>query len=378
MWNQIRRWLLKEKPVTWSDDAAPLPAGRMRVDELPPFHLGIAEQMRFDPQVRIAMGARNGLLLQTKIRVEANQPNLDRRILEFVRQQWAEIWSTSAYQMLRAKLYGFLPFEVMFRAEDQRIVFDRLEECHPRNVKLLTRQGKLVGFSLEPTHGLSNNDTVQVLSPKALVCTFGAEFGNWYGCSLLERAYPAWHEKWMKGGAKKTLRLRMIKDAYIGDVFWYPPDRRVEMPDGSNVSWRDIAKEIVESRQSGGAMTLPMVYDHAGRKLVDYTPPQDLGGATGIFEWKRDVDNEIWKALEMPPEVIEAAERGSGYSGRSIPLLIAMAAVQSELAELIACVDRDVLRPLVQLNFGQVGGWRIKGEIKGEVGSRNTEVGSSG
>jgi hypothetical protein len=372
MFQKIKRWLLKDKPLTWSaDNALPHNVAHLHTDNLPPFHLDIAEQMRFDPQVRIAMGARNGLLMRSQINVTGD----DSEVVDFVSQQWEEIWSTSAYQLLRAKLYGFLPFEVMYRltpskgTRPERIQFDRLEECHPRQTQLLTRQGKLVGFELQNRTGFDKG--VQVLSPKALVCTFGAEFGNWYGCSLLERAYPAWQEKWMKGGAKKTLRLRMIKDSYIGDIFWYPPDRRVELPDGSHVSWRDIAKEIVESRHSGGALTLPMVYDHAGRRLVDYSPPQDLGGATGIFDWKRDVDNEIWKALEVPPEVIEAAERGSGYSGRSIPLLIATAAVQSELAELIACVSRDILLPLVQLNFGKRGGFRVKSE----VGGRKEEVG---
>ena len=33
--------------------------------------------------------------------------------------------------------------------------------------------------------------------------------------------------------------------------------------------------------------------------------------------------------------------------------MICLAAVQMELAELVACVDRDILRPLVQLNFGR-------------------------
>jgi hypothetical protein len=36
----------------------------------------------------------------------------------------------------------------------------------------------------------------------------------------LERAYPAWFEKWMEGGAKQTLRLRMIKDGYIGESLY--------------------------------------------------------------------------------------------------------------------------------------------------------------
>jgi hypothetical protein len=157
----------------------------------------------------------------------------------------------------------------------------------------------------------------------------------------------------MPGGAKRTLRLRMIKDAYIGDIFWYPPDRRFEMPDGREMTYRDLAREIVESRHSGGALTLPLIRDSLGHKLVDYTPPQGVSGHTQIFRWKNDLDLEIWKALEVPPEVIQASNSGSGYSGRWIPFAVALSSVHLELAELIRCIDRDILRPIAELNFGR-------------------------
>jgi len=129
-------------------------------------------------------------------------------------------------------------------------------------------------------------------------------------------------------------------------------DRKIELPDGADVSWRDVAREMVETRSSGAAMTLPLMRDRDGNKLIEYTPPQDIGGATHIFQWKKDVDIEIWKALEIPPEIIEASAHGAGYSGRSIPYAIAQNAVQLEFAEIIRSVDRDILRPLAHLNFG--------------------------
>lgn len=55
----------------------------------------------------------------------------------------------------------------------------------------------------------------------------------------------------------------------------------------------------------------------------------------------------------MPPEVIQASNSGSGYAGRWIPFAVALSAVHLELAELIRCIDRDILRPVAQLNFGR-------------------------
>ena len=41
----------------------------MRIDDLPPFSIQTAELMRFDPQVRIGLGARNGLLMAAEVEV---------------------------------------------------------------------------------------------------------------------------------------------------------------------------------------------------------------------------------------------------------------------------------------------------------------------
>jgi len=354
---QIRRRLLRRRPVTNSLQRPSLESPAIRVDEIPPFNLRIADLMRFDPQVRIGLGARNGFLMGAQVDIVGD----DQLVTEWVRRQWDHIWGTSSYQLLRTKLYGFLPLEVMYRETkggpyDGAIEVDHLQDRHPRDVRVLQKDGQIVGFSMRS----KLPHKVSLVAPKALVCTFDAEFGNPYGCALLERAYPAWYEKWMEGGVKKIMRLRMIKDAYIGDIFWYPVDRVVQLPSGETVNWRDIAREMLEARLSGGAMTLPLMYDKDGHKLMDYTPPQDVAGATHIFEWKRDVDLEIWKALEIPPEVIEASSSGSGFSGRSIPFTVALTAAQAELAELVRCIDRDILRPVAQLNFGREPNYDIR------------------
>ena len=141
-----------------------------------------------------------------------------------------------------------------------------------------------------------------------------------------------------------------------------PPMRseRFELPDGKEITYRDLAQQILESRSSGGALTLPLIRDSFGNKLLDYTPPQGVAGYTQIFRWKSDLDQEILKALEVPPEIIQASSSGSGYSGRWIPFAVALSAVHQELVELVQCVDRDILRPIAQLNFGRVPEYGIR------------------
>ncbi|WP_425616264.1 hypothetical protein NA78x_006207 [Anatilimnocola sp. NA78] len=356
LFTKLRDTLLRR--TTPQRAAAPVTATPVttRVDDLPPFTLQTADLMRYDPQVRIALGARNGLLMAAQIDVTGPQPAMNR----WVQQQWDRIWTQYAHQLLKAKLYGFMPFEVVYRESQSGefrglIEFAALKDRHPRDCRLLMRGDEPIGYVMR-----EKERETEVFAPLALNATFDSECTNPYGCALLARAYPAWYEKWMEGGAKRTIRLRMIKDAYLGDIFWYPPDRKVQLADGQELSWRDLAREVVESRQSGGAMTLPLLYDQDGRKLVDYTPPQGVAGYTAIFHWKKDLDLEIWKALEVPPEIIQASTSGSGFSGRWIPFVVALSAVQTELAELIRCLDRDILRPISQLNFGEQPQYEIK------------------
>ncbi len=362
LFTKLKRALLGKEETKAKAACAPQPV--MGVDSLPPFRLATADVMRYDPQVRIGLGARNGLLMAGEIEVQGDTPE----VMRWVTAQWNRIWSIAAHHFLRTKHYGFLPFEVSYREAEEGefaglIEVDGICDRSPHGTRLLVKGETIVGY-VERDH--TGNER-RVMSPKGLVCTFEAACGQPYGCSLLARAYPAWHEKWAEGGAKRTIRLRMIKDAYLGDILWYPADRQVQLADGREVSWQEIAQQVVDSRQTGSAMTLPLLRDPAGHKLVDYTPPQGVGGATQIFQWKKDLDLEIWKALEVPPEIIQASTTGSGFSGRWIPFVVALSAVHLELAEIVRCVDRDILRPVAQLNFGKRPRYEIRARSLVEV-----------
>src|SRR5437773_7909987 len=154
-------------------------ATAMRIDELPPFNLHIADLMRYDPQVRIGLGARNGLLMAAQVEVVGPQNPRTKdqipksevggrrsevggavvgggsgRAVRWVQHQWDALWHSAAHQLLRAKLYGFLPFEVVYRQAAAGpfgglIEVERLVDYHPRDARLLVQGDKVVGFSYE-------------------------------------------------------------------------------------------------------------------------------------------------------------------------------------------------------------------------------------
>lgn len=325
---------------------------------LPPFSLRIADMMMADPQVSFGLMVRNAALLTSEIEVEADDP----LVKAWVELQWKRIWSRSSHILMRTKRYGYLPSEVVYRAErgrkwDGYSGFSHLRDIHPQDARVLTQDGSPVGFRLKRLHGAAIDD--RVLSPHALWSSYRPEWSSHYGRALLQGAHVPWHTKWMDSGANDLMRLRMMKDAWNGDLFEVAPNG-VVVVDGVEYPLDEVCRQAAEARAAGGVMTLPLLYDDQGNKQVIYTPPADTGIPSALFEWSGNLDIEIWKGLGVVPEVIEAATTGSGYSGRSLPAMIFFSSVQEEMDGIVSDVDRDILRPTTMLNFGREPDYTIK------------------
>ena len=318
--------------------------GELIIQGLPPWYLWIGRAMLdSDPLVRFAINVRNAALMPAEITVKAK----NEMYAAWIQKQWDFLWNHHRSKFTSAKKYGFAALQAVWKLDERDyLTLTDCKDYSPEDSKCLVEDNRIVGMTVKGK---------RVFSPQALWMTFGSEFGNPYGTGILRRMYPAWFEKWMNHGAKKLLQLRMLKDAYIGDIFWYPPDQIVEIPDGQggvkSMPWRDVFREIGENRTSGNVLTLPLLLDSNGKELTRYTPPQDTGSASQIFEWNDLVDSKILQAADVPREVIEAAETGSGYSGRSIPFLTMLSVCNDELVEMVQCFRR-LIEPVIWLNWG--------------------------
>lgn len=370
---ELRNRLVKE--VVSEDITRPWQSGlyywiaSWRLEKLPPFNHWVADLMRFDQQVAFGLMIRSGPLMAATCTVEAE----DEEIAAFVQTQWDRIWRSSARKILLTKVYGRCGFEVRYKYESDglHVGIDKLMDLHPSMTYPILDRNEVVGIRVRP-HGsfdyfwnsFLTRDREQpgtkghtLLNPKCLWTTFQSRFGSPWGEPLLEKAYSAWWEKWMEHGAKRSCMLRMIKDAWIGDVFYYPPTLSVTIddgtPNGKKLLWKDMLREIAENRLAGAALMLPRLLDDKGRDLVEYKPPTAIGGETSIFQWQELVNVEIWKGLGIPREVLEASGTGSGFSGRSIPFVAFINSCMEEFQEYVEEIKRQVLEPLVYLNFGQ-------------------------
>lgn len=338
--------------------------GELFVTNLPLWRLWTGRMMlTSDPVIDFSFSIRNAALMPAEVVVTS--PN--ERVRQWVQDQWDYLWNHHRTKLVSAKEYGFAPLQTLWKLESDGLLhINGLKDFAPEDGRALEVSGnRLCGMRIKGK---------EIYNPQALWLKFNAKWGNQYGTAITRKQYPAWYEKWMDHGAKRLQQLRMVKDAYIGDIFWYPPNLKVQLPDGTDISWKDMLREVAEHRLSGGAMTLPRVLDSQGKELTGYSPPQNIGGATEIFNWVDYCDDGIFKGAGIPLEVIEAPTTGSGYSGRSIPMIMLFSTVTEELTEIVHQVDEQVLRPAAWLNFGKDVDYDI--DPKNLVESLSDDVGS--
>lgn len=327
--------------------------GELFVQNLPLWRLFTGRMMlTSDPIVSFSMNIRNAALMALEVEVEAKKPE----VAEWVKKQWNKLWDYYRIPMVSAKEFGFSPLQIGWKKDEQGILnINGLKDFAPEDCRGKERSGNLIGMSVKGQ---------PLYFPHALWLTFGAKYGNAYGNPILRRQYPAWYEKWMERGAKRLQQLRMIKDAYIGDIFWYPPDMLLEIPDGAGgtkaLPWKDVLREIAEARTSGGALTLPRKFDDNGKELTGYQPPTAISGSTEIFNWVEYCDENILKGGDIPYEVVQASDTGSGFSGRSIPFLVLLSVCNGEATEVVQQTDERGLRPVASLNFSGDPEYTIK------------------
>lgn len=318
------------------------------VNQLPPYHLRTGMLMvDTDPVVEFAMSVRNAALMVADVEIIAK----DERVKAWVEKQWRTAWDYHRSKLVQAKKWGFYGLQVLWRHDAEGFIhIDGFKDFAPWDVKPLQAEGEISGFEVRG---------MRLDAPQALWQSFDAKWGNPYGSSLLRRMYPPWYEKWMDRGAKKLGQLRMMKDAYIGDIFWYPPNLALTLTNGQKIPWRDFMRQMAEQRISGGALTIPMMTDDKGNKQVDYTPPQDIAGGSQIFEWEERLDKNILRGAGVPLETVEAQENG-GFSGRSIPFMVILSSCSLELTEIVESLTRMCLRPAAWMNFGGDPEFEIK------------------
>ena len=324
---------------------------------LPRFTLRAARAMLLDPKVTLSFAVATGPLELAEFEVEGDNPQVN----DFVSRQLDKIWSQHFEILTDTLIYGFGGFETVYEMatsgiDSGRFVFDRLEDFEAIDVRPIRYRNRAVGMTIQNATLSGGHDfhgKAALWGMKKLWLTYRARSRRLYGRSLFHSSFAPWVEKHTKNGAIALRRLRFFKDAYVGDVVWYPTHRTYTFPDGRKVQAGDIAREVANNRLSGNTLTFPSdANKDTGNKEWEYDKPSQISGGGEMLEYVHDLDGEITEGMEVPLEIIQAASSGSGYSGRSIPFLVFLSSRGRMANGLVQQINEQIVRPLVRMNFG--------------------------
>jgi hypothetical protein len=181
----------------------------------------------------------------------------------------------------------------------------------------------------------------------------------YYGISRLFHAYLPWIEKWHNGGYRDSRRVFFYKYAFNGGTMRHPQGSTPTLVDpvsgyAMQTANSEIARREMDYLRNGGTLTLPSTKDAMGNYLWEYQPASVTPSPEGLMEYGRDLDQELWEGMGIPPEVAETPGDSMGsFGGRSVPMDAFNCILHSIYTDAMESFVKQIVHPLVVLQHGR-------------------------
>jgi len=314
-------------------------------------------------------------------------------VATFVMEHCHRYWDRAVPLLQAGYEYGWIAGENLYREEDGYMQWDGLLQFSPRDVYLLTQDTKPVGVRVKQVavekidEEQKRRQKVAGAAPgvvdlwmasedvpaKGLWYAHNPRYSQFYGQSQLLGAWRPWRRLAWKDAAETVVDGGYYRLGYAGPLIKYPDKDFAAQSGAPNTTAdsqglprryaRDVARQMAEWFKSGSSIGMPSTRypnEMGGGDEWSLEFPDTHFNGEGLLAYVQYLCNQIRYGIGVPPELMEAAETGSGYSGRAIPLE-AYTMLQQRLADaLLELYCRQVLMPLVRWNFGPRARWRAK------------------
>ncbi len=332
-------------------------------------------RMLRDPRVRFLERMWRSPFQRVKFKVTADDP----RVAKYVGRTARKFWAGAVPRMLsRYFRYGFAAGGAEFVARRGAVRLDavRVVEAH---------DARPLQWASGPNKGLPAGFTApgvaRVLAPHAVWFAGNAEASPWFDVPPIAGAFEPWAEKRGRNGAVASRRMWYWKNATRGGAIYHPPGQS-NIGTDENPQYRDnadLAREQLDYLQNGSTAvyTNEVHPGMPGEYAWKYVPPESFPDRAGLREYPGDLDKEMAEGVGIPNEVLEAADVGSGWSGRMVPMLTWLGGVD-EMAALLLSAFGGTLRYAVTANFGRSADYEIETQSLAEQVQQQAAAGKGG
>lgn len=321
------------------------------------------EAMRKDGCIRLPLTFLLGAIAHGEWEIEGSSGV----VAEFGAKQIQWWWANARGRVHEeGSIFGWCPGEVTYDVRDGLLVQQEFDTFHPNDADPMVMQhgpkkGKPVGVRIHA--GVSGQRDLWAFRDdvpnKGFWYTHQGRHGMRRGQSQLRPAWRPWRRLMGRDGAEDIIDLGVYRNG-IGDTIVGHPNQFVKATDSNQPAWatadgwhtRDEARQIAETRKAGSGIAIPSECDsNSNRKWFVETLETGVN-IPGLVEYVDYLEQLCSKAMGVPPELLQAAESGSGYSGRAIPLQAFLTAQQRPLDDLTRMWLEQIGLPLVKWNFG--------------------------
>lgn len=309
---------------------------------------------------------------------EANPDNekgkpisLNPRVAQFVLNHCERFWQFGVPLLQEDGYpYGWCPGQHMYKEVQGMLVWSHLNTFHPSDGHILTCDYEPVGVRIKNIRTKSSVDihlASESIPAKAAWYAHRPRAGNLYGRSQFIGAWLPWRMLGWRDGMDQVINAAVYRAGYCGPIIRYPPDSsapaaRGNIPgttqDGGGLyrrENREVARQYCEWAKAGASFGLSSERWAESNELKwDLQWPEHVMDVRPLVDAAKWAEERIMLGMDVPPELIRAAETGSGYSGRSIPREAFLDGQQRLADAFLKNFVEQVVKPLVLWNFGDV------------------------
>lgn len=281
---------------------------------------------------------------------------------------WQNAWPD---QQREANVYGWAATELTYTDRDGLWCWDQAVTFNPRDVTVLIipegpRRGKAVGVRIVNMTGgtLDLWGFRDDVPNKVLWYAHQPRGGLKYGESQIRPAWRYWRRLAGVDGLEEIEDLAGHRFG-TGVVVVRHPNTQIDaelagLPNYAQnglVHTRDIARFMSQNLKSGAGFTLssevwPTTNGSGGGLQWDVEVKSFTTNLEQLGQQDDRLTKKCSKVIGVPPELFEAAQTGSGFSGRAIPLQGFLISQQAHLQRATVAVVNQGIDPMVKWNFG--------------------------
>lgn len=322
------------------------------------------EVMRLHPAVRLPLIYCMGPMHYAEWVVNANS----RAVAIFAAKMLQWIWNNAwPYIQAEGYTYGWSANEWIYTERDGNLILDDTLVFAPRDAIPLVdpdRPGRRVGIRITGIAGEGTDLWAfrKNVPNKGFWYTHQPRYGLHYGQSQIRPSWRYWRRLAGVDGVEEIEDMATYKHGVGVTKVRHPNDtERAEqsaLPQyavNGMVHTRDIARFMAQNARSGSAISLssenwPSL--NGGGPKWDFTVETFNCNIAQLGEHDDRLTRRSSAAIGVPSELYEAAQTGSGYSGRAIPLQGFLVSQQTNLVHATREFLRQVILPLAKWNYG--------------------------